>query len=151
MKDEKVIPINELSIARIGALLPQWLAWGVAHNEVVEIVVRKQEQARTTDQNSRMWKMLALLEEYDVICEDYSRSMSAVAWHDYLRVKYGYIHGSRLVPLASQIGFQMIECPAPQPTHKGGKGQMTKAQHSEYMERIHDELLDAGIDWDEAA
>ena len=153
MTDEKAIAIDsEMAVARIGKLLPRWLAWGVDHGEVVEVVVRKREDARTLEQNNRMWKMLSLLEQHGIVCEAYGRPMSATAWHDYLRIKHGYIHGTRLVPMPNGAGgFQLVETQNPQPTHKGGRGQMTKAQHSDYMERIHDELHDAGIAWDEAA
>ena len=151
MKDEKIILIDELSIQRIGKLLPQWLAFGVANDCQLEIVVRKHEEARTLEQNNRLWLMLGLLESHGVICEAYGRAMSATAWHDYLRCKHGYIHGTRLVPMPNGIGgFQLVETPNPQPTAKGSKGQMTKAEHSAYMERVHDELHDNEINFDDA-
>ena len=143
---------SDIACARVAKLAkydwPEWLKQGKCK---IEIIIRPYIAHRTVDQNSRVWLMLGLLESNGVVCEALGRRMSSGAWHDYLRIKHGFISGTRLVPIPSGDGYQLIEAPAPQPTHKGGKGQMSKADHSSYMERIHDELHDAGINFDEAA
>ena len=56
--NEKVIRIDELSIQRIGKLLPQWLAFGVANDCQIEIVVRKHEEKRRLKQNALYWVLM---------------------------------------------------------------------------------------------
>lgn len=147
---ERIIKIDsKQAVSRIMELLPQWENYVIRTGRILEVVVRPHEEARTHDQNKRMWAMLSALERHGVVCKEFDRALSAVAWHKWLRIKHGYIAGTELSPLPNGAGgWLLVETPAPQPTHDGSKYQMTKAQHSEYMERIHDELHDAGIAWD---
>ena len=113
----------------------------------LDAVVRLHEEARTVDQNSRLWKMLGILESHRAPCEAKNgEPATAEGWHEHLRLKYGYIYGTRAIALPNGAGgFFLVETPNPQPTRKGAKGQMNKATHSEYMERILDELEAAGL------
>ena len=152
MSNQRTIVLDsDIALHRVIRLCKQeWAQWLRDGKPAMELIVRLHQKARTVDQNSRMWKMLGLLESNGIICESHGRRMNAIAWHDYLRIKHGYVYGTRTIPIPDDIlgGYRMIEAPNPQPTAKGAKGQMNKAEHSAYMERIHDELHDAGIQWD---
>lgn len=120
-------------------------------NEALIVTIQKHEKEHTDAQRTRMWKMLGLLESHRVLCPEYDlRPLSREGWHDVLRLRHGFIYGTRELPIPLPGGgFRMQEAPAPQPTHRGAKGRMSVAQTSEYMERIHDELHAAGISFDE--
>jgi hypothetical protein len=145
---DRIIKIDsELAVRRIAGLLPKWLAWAAA-GCLLEIEIRKSEPAaRTVDQNSRMWKMLGVLEKHRAPCEAKGGEPATdEGWHEHLRLKHGYIYGTRAIALPNGAGgFFLVECPNPQPTRAGAKGQMNKATHSEYTERILDALQEAGL------
>ena len=56
--NEKIIKIDELSIARIGKLLPQWLQWGISNDCLLEIEIRKSEPTRRLSQNRLYWQVV---------------------------------------------------------------------------------------------
>ena len=55
---DRIIKIDELSVLRIGKLLPRWLQWGLSNDCLLEIEIRKSEPTRRLSQNRLYWQVV---------------------------------------------------------------------------------------------
>jgi hypothetical protein len=153
MKKEKRFVLRDMSVlGNLQSLLRDTIEnWVLQGNPPLLVVIKKFKEDRTHAQNARMWPMIEMLIENHIVCELTDTQLSDVGWHDWLRCKYGFTHGVRMIPVPSEAEepWQYIEAPAPQPTADGKPGRMNKQEFSTYMERIEDELAIHGLTFTE--